>query len=278
MNARGLLGSLALLVAAGGVAGCGGGVTTVLPGSGSGADDRLPGRTYLSTDVTDEGAPRQLVDGTRISLGFTDDGRVLAQAGCNSMSGQATIDDGRIDVDGGLATTEMGCDPARHDQDEWLAKVLASGPEWRLDGHQLTLTSGDTKLVLLDRKVAQPDRPLEGTRWKLTSIIDGEAASSVPKLEKTPYVEFADNGEVKGFDGCNGVGGTAKVEGSTIEFGSLMGTLIACPGDAGEVETTVLDVLKGKVRFAIDADQLRLKHPDGKGLVFTAAPGAGKDR
>ncbi|MEQ4207631.1 META domain-containing protein [Actinopolymorpha sp. B17G11] len=246
------------------------------PGAGSEAEDQLRGRTYLSTEVTDSGAPRALVDGTRISLQFTDDGRLLANAGCNSMSGEVSLDDSRLDVGGGLATTEMGCDPARHEQDEWLAKLFDTSPEWRVDGDRLILTSGESRIVLLDRKVAQPDRPLTGTRWKLTTIIDGEVASSVPKLDKTPDLTFTKGGEVRGFSGCNGFGGEATVSGSTIAFGSLQGTLIACPGAAGEVERTVLDVLKGDVQFTIDADQLRLRHPDGKTLVYSAA--TAKDR
>jgi hypothetical protein len=31
-------------------------------------------------------------------------------------------------------------------------------------------------------------------------------------------------------------------------------------------------VLDGKVRFSITADQLRLEHPSGKGLVLKAKP------
>jgi heat shock protein HslJ len=250
-------------------------VTTVAPGAGSEAEERLQGRTYLSTEITDDGAPRELVDGTRLSLQFTGDGRLLANAGCNSMSGEVSLEDSRLDVGGGLATTEMGCDPARHEQDEWLAKLLDTSPEWRVDGDQLILTSGESRIVLLDRLVAEPDRPLTGTHWELSTIIEGDAASSVPKLDKTPDLTFTKDGEVKGFSGCNGFGGEAKVSGSTITFGSLQGTLMACAGAAGEVERTVLDVVKGDVEFTIDGDQLRLQHADGKTLVYTATA---KDR
>jgi heat shock protein HslJ len=269
------LGCLALLLAVVGAGGCGGGVTTLDPGAGSDAEERLQGRTYLSTEITDDGAPRELVDGTRLSLQFTGDGRLLANAGCNSMSGEVSLEDSRLDVGGGLATTEMGCDPARHEQDEWLAKLLDTSPEWRVDGDQLILTSGESRIVLLDRLVAEPDRPLTGTHWELSTIIEGAAASSVPKLDKTPDLTFTKDGEVKGFSGCNGFGGEAKVSGSTITFGSLQGTLMACAGAAGKVERTVLDVVKGDVEFTIDGDQLRLQHLDGKTLVYTATA---KDR
>src|SRR5262245_14958402 len=52
----------------------------------------LDGRTFLSTTVTEQGKDRALVSGTRVSLTFQE-GRVGANAGCNSMSGEFSIID-----------------------------------------------------------------------------------------------------------------------------------------------------------------------------------------
>lgn len=243
------------------------------PGDDPGDGDRLRGHTYLSTEVTEAGTARDLAPDTRISLRFTDDGRLLANAGCNSMSGQVRLDDGTLDSDG-LATTEMGCDEPRHAQDTWLSGVLAKKPQWLLDGHQLVLTSGDTRIVLLDRKVADPDRPLAKTRWEVTSLVEGDVASSVPdtgtsSADTTAHLVFA-GGKVTGSDGCNQLSGPATVSGATIEFGPITSTKIACQSDVAQVQRVVLAVLDGPVRFEIDADQLRLDHPDGAGLVLTA--------
>src|SRR2546423_11077938 len=94
----------------------------VPPAGATDSSDREPwGRTFLSTSVTENGRPRPVVDGTRISLTFVADGhRLGAQAGCNQMGGPAAFEGGRLVV-GDLATTEMGCDAPRHAQDEWLA-------------------------------------------------------------------------------------------------------------------------------------------------------------
>src|SRR3990172_6688727 len=86
----------------------------------------LDGREFLSTSVTDGGAVRQLVPGTRISLRFDDD-RIGASAGCNIMGGTYRLDGGRLLVEGG-AMTEMGCDEARSAQDNWLFGFLGSDP------------------------------------------------------------------------------------------------------------------------------------------------------
>ncbi|MGZ4765500.1 MAG: META domain-containing protein, partial [Ilumatobacteraceae bacterium] len=140
----------------------------------------LVGRTFLSGSVTEDSSPKKLVEGTYIRLGFSDDARITASAGCNTMGGPYKIDGERLVV-AELSTTEIGCDPARHAQDEWLAEFLARDPAYTLDDDDhLLLRSNGTEIELLDRRVADPDRPLEGTVWQLDGIIDGDAASSVP--------------------------------------------------------------------------------------------------
>ncbi len=272
---RALLGGAVLALVIGAITSCGG-TTTLVPGTGSEGGDRLLGHTYLSTEVTEAGKPRPLAPKTRISLRFSDDGRLHADAGCNSMSGPVDLGDATIDA-GTLATTEMGCDPPRHAQDSWLADLLAAKPGWRLEGHRLVLTSGDTRIVLLDRKIADPDRPLAKTRWEVTTLVEGDVASSMPNVDDTgrkAYLVFAD-GRVEGSDGCNQLTGPATVLGDRIEFGPLTSTKMACLGDLARVQQVVLAVLDGAVDYRIDADQLHLEHPGGQGLVLTAR---GSDR
>src|ERR687895_804015 len=95
------------------------------------------------------------------------------------MAGPVQTRGGGLAVDD-MSMTGMGCDPPRHEQDRWLAGVLAAGPSWRLDGSTLVLTSGATELVLADREVAEPDLSLEGTEWVVDTLVDGEVAESTP--------------------------------------------------------------------------------------------------
>ena len=167
-----LAGPLLLLLLTG-TAGCG------KPGPAAGAEPpRGPrlGGTFLSSEITVAGKPHALVPGTRVSLTFTDDTRLVATAGCNSMSGPVRVDGGTLAVDD-LATTDLGCDKPRHTQDEWLAGVLGAGPRWKLDGSTLTLTTADTTLVLTDREVADPDLSLVETTWALDTLVDGQTAA-----------------------------------------------------------------------------------------------------
>ena len=123
-------------------------------GDGQGGP-QLDGRTFLSTEVTENGAPRQLVDGTRIRLRF-EAGRLNADAGCNQLSGEYTVD-GTALVVGQLAMTEMACMPsARAEQDTWFAELLGSRPTVTLSGDTLVLTGGSSEVTLLDRAGRRP--------------------------------------------------------------------------------------------------------------------------
>ena len=244
------------------------------PTTSAGADAREGspwGRDFLSVTVTEGGSDRPLVPGTRIRLGFTDHGRLVANAGCNTMGGQAEVRDGRLVV-ADLATTEMGCDSERHAQDTWLGDLLGSRPRFQLAGNDLTLTGDEAEIRLRDREVADPDRSLRGTRWVVDTVIDGEAASSVPEGAEAHIVVGDDNG-FGGSTGCNQMGGTAAVDedAGTITFGDVVATKIACDDDRMRLEEAVLSVLDGEVTYKIEADRLTLDHPGGKGLGFRAA-------
>jgi heat shock protein HslJ len=230
-------------------------------GAGEAPREPLQGRTFLSSQTT----PHALVAGTRVSLAFTGDGRLVATAGCNTMSGQVEVRDGTLAVDG-LATTEMGCDPPRHEQDDWLAKTLGAGPRWRLDGATLTLTSGDTTLVLTDREVADPDRPLADGTWAVDTLVDGQTAASTPA---TATLEFRD-GKVDIFGGCNEGSADYTPTGDTIRFGLAAMTRKACEPDIMRLEAAVLAVVRDTATVEIDADRMTLTQPSGKGLQLHA--------
>jgi heat shock protein HslJ len=258
---------IALLVAALGFAACGNDDTdsprTDPPTTGAPSLD-LDGRTFLSTDITDDGAPKTLVAGTRIRLGFAD-GALSVSAGCNSGGGDYTINDGVLVVDA-IAMTEMACDDDRMAQDDWMLAVLGDSPAVALDGDTLTLTTDTVTIELLDREVADPDVPLEGTTWTATTLIDGDTATSLPDGAEVTLT-FAD-GKVSGSFGCNRGSGTATIAGSTVTFGPLMTTKMACDEARGSTEAHVLSVLDGEVELAIEASSLTLMHGDvGLGLV-----------
>jgi len=230
-----------------------------------GAGNPLDGHEYLSISVTEDGADRPLVDGTRIRISF-DDGQLGASAGCNTMGGTYRLEGGLLVFEGG-AMTEMGCDDPRHAQDDWLMAFLGSRPTVVQSGTDLTLTAGGTVITLQDREVAEPDLPLVGTTWTVDSIISGDAVSSVPN-GAVSSITFSDDGRVEVTTGCNQGGGRFEVSGGTLRFVDLAVTEMACEGTGGQLEASVLPVLGADgLTWAIDAGSLTLM-AGNNGLVL----------
>jgi heat shock protein HslJ len=213
--------------------------------------------------------PHTLVPGTQISLGFPEKGKITAQAGCNSLFGDVTFEQTKLAVSG-MGGTDMGCDKARHDQDQWLSTFLTEAPAWALTGDELVLTGKDAEIRLIDRHVANPDKPLLNTRWVVESMLDGETASSVPAEMKPAELIFLADGTVSGYTGCNQLTGKATQSPGKIKFEGIGTTKMACGGVTDAIERNVLAVLDGEVTVKVEADMLELKHPSGKGLAFRA--------
>jgi len=235
----------------------------------SGGLNDLRGRTFFSIGVTESGQAKPLVAGTRIRLSFDEEGRRIgANAGCNHIGGDARVEGGRL-VAGDLAMTAMGCDAGRSEQDGWLVKFLADKPTIRSSGTELVLANNTTEIRLLDRTVADPDRPLMGTRWVVDSVIERDTASSIPQGAVAHLLLNAD-GTFTGDTGCNQMGGSAVIAAPTIRFAGVFTTKMACEEGRMRLEQAVLGVLQDTVNYEIEADVLRLRHASGKGLDLRA--------
>ena len=224
-------------------------------------------REFLSTSVTEAGVERPLVAGTRIRINFAA-GNLTLSAGCNIMGGHYGVEDGRLVTDT-LSMTEMGCDPPRHAQDEWLAAFIGARPTVRLDGNDLTLEADGTVIKLLDREIAEPDLALVGPIWTLTSIVSGDAVSSVP-AGVVARLQFTQDGQLQLAPGCNQGSGRWALEDGILRITDIGLTRMACPGAAGQVEAAVLSVLQAEqIAIQIEASVLSLS-VDGHGLQLTA--------
>ena len=168
---------------------------------------------------------------------------------------------------GEMAMTDMGCATALMEQDTWLSGFV-SGATVGLDGSTLTLRNGAVTMTLTDREVADPDRPLEGTRWVVDGIVSGDAVSSIPAgVAATLTIT---DGQLQVETGCNRGHATVRVAGATLTVGPLALTKMACGPNATAVERAIVTVLSGTVDVAIDADVLRLTS-GREGLTLRAA-------
>ncbi len=230
------------------------------------------GREFWSTAITEDGAAKTLVEGTRLTVEFGQPGELKLHAGCNQLGLQANLEGDRIKPYDYYATM-MGCPGGRAAQDIWMQNFFFAGPSWSVAGDQLILRTESTEILLTDKEVLDPDRTLIGPRWVVNTIISKATASSA--LPGNAYLEFAGDGSFTGKTGCATLVGKSTVDGDAITVGAIERTARPCeglnPDLAAEDDRAVMATLNGTVTFTIDARTLTLRGPDGNGLVLTAA-------
>jgi len=199
------------------------------------------------------------VEGTTVSLTFRGGEIFSMSAGCNTWSGSFAVEDGLLTVVGD-GMTEIGCDMALHQQDEWLVVFLSSSPELNLDGDYLTLSTNDAELVFLDSEVATPDLDLVGQTWVVDTFIENEAATAY-NLESDPTVTFSGDGTFSMFGGCNEASGEYTVSGADITFSTVVSSAMECMDSSiQEVEMLMFSVFSdGTSSYEIDASRLTVE-------------------
>lgn len=268
-RAAGLVGVLVALCLLGA---CG---EAVEPGTGT-PDAATPGIAdgdYRSVEVTGH----DLVPGTVVRLGW-DGGEVRVQAGCNSLSGTAVLESGRLRVPD-LAGTEMGCAPGLMDQDAWLSAFLGAGPELTMtaNGDGFTLRDGTAALRFAPEQPVD-DLPLEGTTWELESVVKGDAVTSGPVGPDSPVASAGgiawlrvSEGRLRAHDGCNRLAGPVEVTGDTLSAGPLASTRRACPDPATAETAHLLGELLQESTYAVAGETLTLRRGPVT-LVLRALP------
>jgi heat shock protein HslJ len=227
-------------------------VSIMACGSGAGSGAALDGREFRSQEVSGH----ELVRGTQIALEFRAD-EVRARAGCNLLAAPYAVRDSALVIAGGaMSTTEMGCTPERHAQDDWLVTFLTGSPRLELDGSTLTLELDRVRIELLDRVVADPDRPLTGTRWFVDTVLSSDTARSVADPSSV-QLDFRSDGTVTvSSAGCTSAVVDYRLDGDAVRFGTVTVDAIGCP----DPWPATVDVLRaGSVRWTIVAARLTLR-------------------
>jgi heat shock protein HslJ len=224
---------------------------------------QLAGRTFESTSVTGH----ELEPDTAVHLTFVDD--VLAvTAGCNTMVGDWTDDDGELAWKGEPATTRMACSPELTAQDEWLSGLLTDGMTISDDDDaDLTLESDDVTIEL-EAQDEPAASALLGRTWTVVGVIDDGSSSRLPQSVTNPTLVVAASGDVAVDTACNTGRTTVRIEEETMEFGTLALTQKGCSPLLSSIEHEVTGVLDGTVAKLTDGSVLILTKGD-RGLILS---------
>jgi heat shock protein HslJ len=208
-----------------------------------------------------------LVDGDSVSsvtapafIVFEDDGHVGGSNGCNLFGGTYDETGGFRD----LFQTLIGCMGAIADQEAFVMSVLTDDAALVIDGATLTIGSGERALIYR-ASAPEPNLALRGTTWSLTTVIDGETASTTAA---GAWIRIEGDGSVTGHTGCNQFFGTYDDENG---FGRLGLTKMACLDEAvANQERLVVAVLEALPLVTVDGSTLTIASADGTALVFEA--------
>ncbi len=125
--------------------------------------------------------------------------------------------------------------------------------------------------MLRNRKILEPDQPVASTRWVVTTLLQGDLASSVPTDASEAFLVIGADGSVSGSTGCRELSGTATVAAERPSGSTTWrhrGAVPAQAGGAAELDEAVMRVLAGDVTYAVDGPTLTLKNTDAYGLVL----------
>lgn len=217
-----------------------------------------------------------------LTLDFDDAGGVRGSAGCNSYFGEVSFPAGRITITG-LGSTEMACDPKVMERETRFLEALGRVSTFSLDADRLTLAAGDGSASIdLVAFVPAPDRALAGTTWVLTTLIEGDVASSVIAGTSPRLVIDEGAATVTGDTGCNHFRGTVVFSdggetGGTMTVSGVSVTMSPCadPAVSGQ-EAFVFGVFGALVGtgavigWEIDGTLLCVTGADGRGLEYRA--------
>lgn len=111
----------------------------------------------------------------------------------------------------------------------------------------------------------------EGVGWSLSQYVSDGVLTDVP--EGVAATLLLEDGVARGSAGCNSFNGSYTIDGSMIAFDTAIATtLMACEGDAQDVETAYLAALPTVASWSISDGVLELADPDAVPVLVYAGP------
>jgi heat shock protein HslJ len=116
-----------------------------------------------------------------------------------------------------------------------------------------------------------PISPLRGTHWRLLRLGDQTVPSAGPSGRPAELLLEPDQPRFSGSGGCNRLLGSLQLEGESLRFGKVAGTMMACPDETMEFERRFVAALEKVRRWSIDKHSLLLQDSSGKTLMLLQA-------
>jgi putative lipoprotein len=149
-----------------------------------------------------------------------------------------------ITVDGRLVFTSVTSNP-----------VLTGGKPDHVAFTMHHVTAADDTPTVASRNGTAP-AALEDSYWKLVTI-HGKDIPVIPNHREPSLILHPEGMRTEVFGGCNEIAGTYKLSGSSLTFGPMAGTLMACP-EAADTEGAFTRALQETATYHIFGQHLDL--------------------
>ncbi len=232
------------------------GPTTTGSSTGAGSADAATGDLFGRFGVTSV-VGHEVVPGTAITLTF-EGSQLGVSAGCNTMSGQYSVEDDTLVVDT-LISTMMACEEPKMAQEQWVSAFLSAKPRVEQSGEEMVLTGRGVvpETMTLHLTTVEPTVPSDG-EWVLSTIVRGDIASSPPSGVTATLT--LDGGSLVLSAGCNTMRATVTRTDDTMTVPGLASTRKACPPDQAQLETLFTDTFAGDLAVVTDGALLRVSN------------------
>ncbi|NVO66666.1 META domain-containing protein [Methanofollis tationis] len=232
----------------------------------------LDGTAWNLLSYEQDGSMKSTLEGTMVTLAFTDNTTLSGSAGCNHYSARYTETGTAIAI-GPAVSTLMYCEtPGVMEQETAYLKLLGTAASFAVEGDTLTLSDiNRTVILVFEKATPSGPAPLIGTTWTLESLYSGDTVSSVVAGSMITAI-FGEDGSLTGSAGCNRYFATCTLSGASLSIGQIGSTKMHCTAEGiMEQETTYLNLLGDVKRYAIEGDRLDLLDESGvRALTFRA--------
>lgn len=234
-----------------------------------GLDWRLT--TYRSDSGPTEVQPRSRPTEFRFEAG-----RFSGSTGCNRVQGGYTVEGADFRFGEGLAATRMACPEPLMKQETAIFKALQGVTGYRYAPDRLELTDDRDETVLSFTRIGAATsaadgttEALEGRDWVVEALADAEGTLAAPIRGATIDLSFDPRGRISGSDGCNRyLSGFTRTK-TSLSFGPIATTRMACTASDGRAEQAqAYAALLGRVSaYRIENGRLILLDDTGAILV-----------
>jgi heat shock protein HslJ len=235
------------------------------------AQPGLSDSSWLLVATSGQDHQTLVLPGSNITLNFEGEDRISGNGGCNQYSGGYTTGAaGEITFSDTVSTLRACADNQLTTQESIYLSALGGVTHYEVSERQLTLRITDVEelhFVRVDQDA------LAGTSWQLINEVPAavEATPEVDSMAHPITLTFEAEGQAVGHGGCNSYSTTYALVGTTITFGDIISTRMACEGDIMQSEQDFFAALSSASQYGLTDERLYIRYADGSRLAFEKA-------